>query len=63
MIELTVKVGLSLLFSFWFGYLGVWWANPIAWALGLVPSLIRYYRRRWMALADRFAPIDPDTAE
>ncbi|MBC8610642.1 MATE family efflux transporter [Massilimaliae timonensis] len=63
MIELTVKVGLSLLFSFWFGYLGVWWANPIAWALGLVPSLIRYYRRRWMALADRFAPIDPDIAE
>ncbi|MCJ7840934.1 MATE family efflux transporter [Lederbergia sp. NSJ-179] len=52
-VELISKIGLSLLLGMMFGYIGVWYAGPIGWALGLVPSFIEYHRKRWHRLADR----------
>ena len=47
MVELAFKVGGSLLLSAFFGYFGIWFANPLGWALGILPSAIRYHRGRW----------------
>ncbi|MBP1916382.1 MATE family efflux transporter [Lederbergia galactosidilytica] len=52
-VELVSKIGLSLILGMMFGYLGVWYAGPIGWALGLIPSFIEYHRKRWHRLADR----------
>ncbi|CAM3890591.1 MATE family efflux transporter [Lederbergia lenta] len=52
-VELISKVGLSLLLGMMFGYIGVWYAGPIGWALGLIPSFIEYHSGRWKRLADR----------
>jgi Na+-driven multidrug efflux pump len=41
--ELVSKVGLSILFAYYFGYVGVWFAMPVGWVLGLVPSVIRFH--------------------
>jgi putative MATE family efflux protein len=45
--ELAAKVGGSLILSQLFGYVGIWFANPIGWMLGLVPSVIWYHMGRW----------------
>ncbi len=52
-VELIAKVGLSILLGMMFGYIGVWYAGPVGWALGLIPSFIEYHRGRWKRLADR----------
>ena len=31
--EIVIKIGGSLLLSIPFGYIGVWFANPVGWAL------------------------------
>ena len=45
--ELIAKVGGALLFSFMFGYVGIWFAAPIGWVLGLIPSAVWYHTGRW----------------
>lgn len=50
MIELIVKVGGSLLFSYFFGYFGIWFAEPLGWVLGTIPSMVHYYRGKWKKL-------------
>jgi len=37
-VELTLKIGLSLLLPIFMGYIGIWLAAPIGWVLGIVPS-------------------------
>lgn len=51
--EITAKIGLSLGLGAWFGYHGVWFAMPVGWVLGIIPSCIRYHRGRWEKFADR----------
>lgn len=54
MTELVLKVGLSILLSRWFGYVGIWFAQPIGWVLGLAPSLVRYHSGGWIKRSERF---------
>ena len=46
-IELFLKVGGALLFSYLFGYFGIWFAEPLGWILGTIPSAIYYYKGSW----------------
>ncbi len=52
-IELVIKVGGSLLLSLCFGYFGIWFAEPLGWVLGMIPSIIHYHRGRWEELVHR----------
>ncbi len=45
--ELVLKVGLSIAFARLFGHRGTWFAAPIGWVIGLLPSLIRFYSGGW----------------
>jgi len=57
-IELAMRVGAAVVLGAAFGYLGVVWGNPLAWA-GAVVLLVPAYLRAHRALAGRpVAPID-----
>lgn len=45
--ELVIKIGLSMLFASLFGVSGVWFAAPIGWVLGFIPSAISFHSGRW----------------
>lgn len=45
--ELFSKVGLSLLLSRLFGETGIWFASPLGWIFGLLPSLLRFHSGKW----------------
>jgi len=47
LIELCAKIGLSFLLSHFFGYVGIWFAAPIGWVIGLIPSAGYYYFGHW----------------
>jgi len=49
--ELIAKVGGTLLLSLMFGYVGVWFAMPIGWILGVIPSSIRFHTGGWKSKA------------
>lgn len=38
---------LSIFLSKAFGYIGIWYAAPIGWVLGIIPSAIRYHSGAW----------------
>ena len=42
--ELVIKVGGSLFLSIPFGYIGVWFANPVGWAIGIIPVCIYFHK-------------------
>lgn len=44
-VELASKIGLSFLLPVFFGYIGIWWAAPIGWVLGIIPLAI--FLVRW----------------
>ena len=46
-LELMSKVGFSIVLASLFGYAGIWYAIPIGWMLGMIPSLIRYHKGNW----------------
>jgi Na+-driven multidrug efflux pump len=46
-IELFLKVGGALFLSYLFGYFGIWFAEPLGWILGTIPSAIYYYKGAW----------------
>ncbi|MFB9827685.1 MATE family efflux transporter [Lederbergia wuyishanensis] len=54
-VELIAKIELSYILGMTFGYIGVWYAGPIGWALGLIPSLIQYHSGRWKRHAEKIA--------
>ena len=60
-VELGSKIGFSLLLPIWLDYIGIWYAAPIGYILGIVPLLIYYYSGRWQKLLDK--PIDDQPAE
>ncbi|MDY4669631.1 MAG: MATE family efflux transporter, partial [Oliverpabstia sp.] len=47
-VELFAKVGLSICFAKIFGYVGIWYAEPIGWILGLIVSGVIFHRKKWM---------------
>lgn len=47
-VELFAKVGLSIWFAKIFGYVGIWYAEPIGWILGLMVSGVIFHRKKWM---------------
>ena len=46
-VELTAKIGGSMLLPIWMGYVGIWLSAPIGWVLGMAPSL--FILLRWIA--------------
>lgn len=42
--EIVINIGGSLLLSIPFGYIGVWFANPVGWALGMLPTCIYFHK-------------------
>ena len=46
-VELTAKIGGSMLLPIWRGYVGIWLSAPIGWVLGMAPSL--FILLRWIA--------------
>lgn len=47
-VELAAKVGLSIGLAQVFGYVGIWYAEPIGWILGLFVSAAIFHRKKWM---------------
>lgn len=47
-VELFAKVGLSICFAKIIGYVGIWYAEPIGWILGLIVSGVIFHRKKWM---------------
>lgn len=43
-VELVIKIGVSVLLPLAIGYVGIWLAAPIGWVLGLIPSLFFLFR-------------------
>jgi putative MATE family efflux protein len=52
-VELGAKILLSIFLSREYGYIGIWYAAPIGWVLGLIPSMLRFHGGRWTHLADK----------
>ena len=50
LVELASKIGLSILFSYLFGYIGIWFAMPVGWVLGVIPSAVRFHTGGWKKL-------------
>ncbi|MBO5253364.1 MAG: MATE family efflux transporter [Clostridia bacterium] len=47
-VELGSKIGLSILLPILMGsYIGIWYAAPIGWVLGIIPNIIYYYGGFW----------------
>ena len=47
-VELGSKIGLSILLPILLGsYVGIWYAAPIGWVLGILPNAIYYYGGFW----------------
>ncbi|ADG70324.1 MATE family efflux transporter [Brachyspira murdochii] len=42
--ELIIKVGGSVFLSIPFGYVGIWFANPVGWAIGIIPTCIYFHK-------------------
>ena len=59
-IELLSKVGLSIILASIFGYSGIWYAAPIGWMLGMLPSMIRYHQGNWKKRPDKIADAYPE---
>lgn len=53
MVELVAKISLSIGLSVAFGYVGIWYAGPIGWVLGIIPPMICYHRGKWEKNAER----------
>lgn len=47
MVELVAKISLSMLLSSLFGSMGIWFAAPIGWVLGLIPGCAYYFFSGW----------------
>lgn len=46
-VELVCKIGVSILLPLSIGSLGIWFAAPSGWVLGLIPSV--FYLSRWFS--------------
>ena len=46
-IDLIVRVALAYILPIWIGHLGIWWAWPIGWVIGMLVSVYFYRRGKW----------------
>lgn len=47
-VELFSKIGFSVFLPMIFGsYVGIWYAAPLGWILGIIPNAIYYYSGKW----------------
>lgn len=47
-VELGSKIGFSIVLPMIFGsYVGIWYAAPLGWILGIIPNAIYYYSGKW----------------
>jgi putative MATE family efflux protein len=52
-VELGSKISLSILLSKVFGYIGIWYAAPIGWVLGIIPSALNFHTGAWKKKLDK----------
>lgn len=45
--EIVTRVAVAFIFSYLFGYTGVWWATPITWISAMILGMARYYQGGW----------------
>lgn len=54
LVDLVLRVVLSYLLAFVMGsYLGIWWAYPIGWLVGMGVSLWLYHRGKWKRVVQK----------
>jgi Na+-driven multidrug efflux pump len=46
-LELASKVGFSVALSRMIGYVGIWYASPLGWVIGLAMSAGYFYFGKW----------------
>lgn len=46
-LELACKIGFSFLLSHFFGYIGIWFAAPLGWVIGLIPGIFIWHFTPW----------------
>ena len=48
-VELGSKIGFSIVLPILFGsYVGIWYAAPLGWILGIIPNAVYYYGGKWV---------------
>lgn len=60
-VELVIKIGVSVLLPLAIGYTGIWVAAPVGWLLGLIPSLL--YLRHWFRRLRRSQALEAAEAQ
>ena len=61
-VELGSKIGLSILLPILMGsYVGIWYAAPIGWILGILPTAVYYYGGFWKKALKKL--IEKDAAD
>lgn len=45
--EIIARGALGFVFSWFFGYIGIWWATPVGWTCSLIIGFIRYRSGAW----------------
>lgn len=45
--EIVARSVLAFLFSWWWGYYGIWWATPIGWVASMLIGIVRYRTNKW----------------
>lgn len=46
-VDLVLRVVFAFIFSYAFGYVGIWWSWPIGWVAAIILLVIFYLRGRW----------------
>ena len=52
--DLIIRVGLAIVLSVQFGYIGIWCSWPIGWAVATIMSILFYYKGPWQ---DEITPV------
>ena len=50
LLDLAARVLLAYIFPIWMGHLGIWWAWPVGWIIGMALSVFFYRRGRWKSI-------------
>ena len=45
--EVITRIGFTFLFTFVWGYYGLWWVSPLTWCCATSVGAIRYYSGKW----------------
>ena len=53
--EVITRIGFTFLFTYLWGYWGLWWVSPITWVCAVAIGAIRYYSGKWEEIARKQA--------